>query len=277
MATDSTEICNVALSKIGASAITSLTANLCKEDRLCNRFYAKFRDELLMKYPWNFAKKATPLNRTDLYDTSTGYDDYVTITNIATSNPVAVTAVNNYGSNQGYTILISEIVGTDELNDLVFEVGYANAASFSLLGVDGGKYSTYVSGGKAIRVEAMTMYRDGYTYVIPTDCLRPLALDSGMQFEMLETRLLTQDEAPIFIYIKQITDTTKFSPLFEECLVSKLAAELCMPLLGAKEGIQMRRAMEMIYRQALIEAQKVECNSIYKQYTYLDNWVTARY
>lgn len=274
MATNEVEICNQALSLLGAAEITSLTANSCKEDRLCNRFYAKLRDELLKKYPWNFARKETLLNRTDLYDTSDDYSDEVTITNVATSNPVVVTGANSYAA--GMHVLITEVVGTDEINDLVFEVGAANAATFSLLGVDGGKYTAYTSGGTAVRVEALTAYRDGYTYDLPTDYLKARKLDSGDDFEISGTRLLTTDDAPVLIYTKAVTDTTAFTDEFEECLIARLVTALCMPILGAKTGVQMLPTFEAQYRQALKEAEKVNCSEEQKGQSYDDTWIAAR-
>ena len=276
MASDWVELVNMSLSKIGAKNVTtaSLAALSSKEDRLCTQFYAKYRDRLQDKYTWNFAKKATPLNRTDLFETATGYDDYVTITNIATSNPVVVTGTNSYST--GMVVYISSVVGTTELNDTIFEVIATSGTNFSLLGVDGYKYGTYSSGGQAIRVEAMIRYRDGYTYVIPTDFKRAIALDSGNYYEILETRLVTNDEDPVLIYVKNVTDTTLFSDLYEECLEDLIAASLAIPLLGAKEGSIVRRTMEAIYRQSLAEAVKKECQEIFKDYTYNDPWVTAR-
>ncbi len=162
MATDWVEIVNMSLSKIGAAnvASTSLAAGTSKQDRLCTQLYAKLRDRLQQKFTWNFCRKAIPLIRTDLYETSGQYSDEVTITNIATSNPIVVTAVNSFSD--GQTIYISEVSGMDELNDLVFEVAAANTSTFALNGIDGGKFSAYSSGGKAIRCEALSAYFYGY-------------------------------------------------------------------------------------------------------------------
>ena len=95
MAATALELCNDALSEIGAANITSLTANATKEDRVCNQFYAKLRDELLKQFSWNFAKKATPLNRIDLFDTSDDYGDYATISGITLANPVVIAATRD--------------------------------------------------------------------------------------------------------------------------------------------------------------------------------------
>lgn len=53
MATSVIEICNNALIKVGADAITSLTEDV-KAARICNRMYEIVRDDLLRSHPWNF-------------------------------------------------------------------------------------------------------------------------------------------------------------------------------------------------------------------------------
>lgn len=278
MASTDVEICNLALSRIGANTITSLSANSAKEDRLCNQFYTQFRDELLRSYPWNFAKKAVRLIKTDLYDTSTDYSDAVTITNIATSNPVVVTGTNSFSA--GYIIKLWDITGTDELNDLDFEVGAANTATFSLLGVDGGKYTTYSSGGYAVRHEPITIYDEGYTYNLPSDYLKALKLDSGLEFQILGDangkRLLTTDDDAVLVYTSKVTDVTKFSDDFVQLLVSRIARELVMPILGAKEGIVVRREVTEDFRAANAIARKNHAQEDTILYAFKSTWVNAR-
>jgi hypothetical protein len=272
-------ICNLALSRIGASTITSLTANSVKEDRLCNQFYAQFRDELLRSFAWNFAIKTTRLNLTDLFETDTDYTDEITITNVATSNPVVITAANNYAT--GWTIRLYDIGGTEELNDLTFEVTQANTASFALLGVDGGKYGTYTSDGHAIRHEVLSVYDLGYTYVLPSDCLKALRLDSGEEFELFgdeysNRRLLTIDDDAVLVYISKVTDTTKFTDDFIQALVSRLARELAMPILGAKDGAIVRRELTEDFKTSMSVAKKNNCHEQAMKYKFKSTWSQAR-
>jgi hypothetical protein len=278
MATD-VSICNLALSRIGANTITSLTANAVKEDRLCNQFYAQFRDELLKSFAWNFALKTTPLNRVDLFETDTDYSDIITITNVATSNPMVVTAATNYAT--GYIVKIWDVSGTDEINDQTFEVTLANTASFALLGVDGGKFATYTAGGKVVRQEPMSMYSAGYTYVIPSDCLKALRIDGGAEFEIFGDeyggkRLLTTDSRPVLIYISKVTDVTLFSDDFVQALVSRIARELIMPILGTKDGAAIRRELTEDLKQAMSVARKNNCQEQTMKYAYKSTWAQAR-
>lgn len=59
-ATSETEVCNIALTRIGHGQISSLTEGTKAAD-LCNLHYARTRDALLRAHPWNFATKRATL------------------------------------------------------------------------------------------------------------------------------------------------------------------------------------------------------------------------
>lgn len=61
MATSETEICNLALTKLGAKRITALDDATSANARYCNAVYASIRDRLLRSYKWHFAKKFVTL------------------------------------------------------------------------------------------------------------------------------------------------------------------------------------------------------------------------
>lgn len=64
------DICNLALAKVGDTRISSLSETT-KRAVLCNDLYALHRDDLLGKYPWNFATKRVALSRntyTEVYE-----------------------------------------------------------------------------------------------------------------------------------------------------------------------------------------------------------------
>lgn len=51
------EVCNGALSLLGAARLTSLADDNSKEAILCRMFYETARDATLRRYPWNFCTK----------------------------------------------------------------------------------------------------------------------------------------------------------------------------------------------------------------------------
>lgn len=55
------DICNLALRKVGAQSIMSLT-EASENARLCNQFYPRVRDIVLRMYPWNCATRRAALS-----------------------------------------------------------------------------------------------------------------------------------------------------------------------------------------------------------------------
>lgn len=62
MATD-VQVCNLALTKVGAARISSLDDGGSKESRDCNAIYDLLRDEVLAAFPWTFAAARASLAR----------------------------------------------------------------------------------------------------------------------------------------------------------------------------------------------------------------------
>ena len=58
MAYSNVEICNIALTALGANNIMDLTENT-EEARKCNVLFENLRDEMLEAHLWNFAIKRT--------------------------------------------------------------------------------------------------------------------------------------------------------------------------------------------------------------------------
>jgi len=70
-----------------------------------------------------------------------------------------------------------------------------------------------------------------YQYELPTNFLRMKELyDTTNSYSLEGTKLLTNDDTAEIVYIAQITDPSKFDPLFTEVLVLQLAIRLCMGL-----------------------------------------------
>lgn len=57
------QICNLALSRLGASRITSLSDNTT-EAKLCKTFFDDIADEVMMRGPWNSTVSLKALNKT---------------------------------------------------------------------------------------------------------------------------------------------------------------------------------------------------------------------
>ena len=69
---DAVSICNLALQRLGAKAISSLTEDTTA-GRACNRVYAQARDSELRAHPWSFARERVQI-AADSTDPAFGYD-----------------------------------------------------------------------------------------------------------------------------------------------------------------------------------------------------------
>lgn len=58
-----TDICNLALSRIGARRIADFESDATTEARSCRLHYALVRDGLLRRHQWDFATRTTPLSK----------------------------------------------------------------------------------------------------------------------------------------------------------------------------------------------------------------------
>lgn len=60
------DICNLALSRVGARTISDLNEG-SSEANFCSRFYPIARDDVLSNFPWNFAQNTVTLAQTTSY------------------------------------------------------------------------------------------------------------------------------------------------------------------------------------------------------------------
>ena len=237
------EICNMALDLIGEKNISQaeLTAKSPKAARLLDAHWDIVLDEVLDVHSWNFAKKHWPL------EYAPGFGEYLstdskTITGISTASPAVVTAVA-HGFLTDYLVKIEDVSGMTEVNGRVFQVTTVTADTFSLNNIDSNQYTAYTSGGTVIRIEALSQYSDGYSYKVPSDLLRPLALDGGGDFEIIggggvtnaTRRILTTVTDAILIGISTRTTVAELTSRFVKVLTARLAAQIAFAITKKKE------------------------------------------
>lgn len=101
-----------------------------------------------------------------------------------------------------------------------------------------------------------------YTYQcqVPSDCLVVRDVDDGsdnwnMEWQR-EGNFILCNTAPIYIkYTKVVEDPSKFSAMFTQALVSRLAADLAVPIAGSR---QMQQDMMQLYVMKRDDAASVE-------------------
>lgn len=116
-------------------------------------------------------------------DSGLTYDSPIAITGISLANPIVVTAPA-HGLANGNKVRLSDILGTDELNDKIFNVAGVTANTFQLSGVNGTSgYTTYVSDGyvrKLVSTVTGLSHLEGQTVAILGDgAVQPNKVVSG--------------------------------------------------------------------------------------------------
>lgn len=108
-----------------------------------------------------------------------------------------------------------------------------------------------------------------YAYAKPSNCLKPLRVlkagasteEDGADFEMEEGLILTNEEAAVLKYTRDVTDTTVYTPEFVSALSWVLASYLAGPTIKGADGANasvklLERAAAEIRRAAAADANR---------------------
>jgi hypothetical protein len=272
--TTQVDICNLALRRLGATTISSISEST-KNAEHCNVFWGYALDEVSVDYQWNFTKKQVTLNYTSgflIYATT----DEKTITGISAANPAVVTCTS-HGFVDDNTVYIDDVAGMTEVNDTVYEItAVAGGNSFQLNGINSTDWTAYTSGGSCYRKEPNPKYSGGYTYDLPSDCLKALHLyPDSTEYEIVgmgaNRRLLTTQTDAILVYNMLEETPTNMLTRFVNVLAWRLAAELAIPL--TKKGAKQTWAMQM-YDYTLKKMATVDAKSEKQDIDQSDSWLT---
>jgi len=287
MATNSVTICNRALWKIGAieNPLTSLSADETKEDRVCNAVYSDLLEETLRLWPWPFTKKVSQLVLTSgypEYDTVAGRDP-VTVSSITKGTTTTVTTASAHGWSTGDRVEFSTTVSgmTELINnyDGIYTITSTGASTFTLDGIDSTNWTDYVASSGTVSLSpVLSRYDSGYVYDLPSDCIIPLHLDQkDRDYQIIGTKLYSTIDSAKLVYISSVTTTTLFERLFEEVLISRIAYEIVIPLMGSGQEAQgVRNAMIVEYEKSRNKAEMIFANMEQGQEGYTDTWLSSR-
>jgi len=116
----------------------------------------------------------------------------------------------------------------------------------------------------------------GYVYHLPEDCLKVLYLSDGSgskledRWEVIGQKLYTNEtDEPYLVYISQLTDVEKMSPLLVECIVLQLAVDISYRL---KQSGTQRKELKGDLAIALILAEGTEATEQYNQDMGVQEW-----
>lgn len=121
-----------------------------------------------------------------------------------------------------------------------------------------------------------------YRYALPADCIRMLPLTYDGEFEgppiphEIEAGwILTDEPTSIKVrYIYQVTDPTKFDPLFVQALAARLAMHAAHRFTGKQSMIA---TAGELYGEAIAEARRANALEATPERPYDDDVIAARY
>lgn len=283
MASNDYDIVNLALVRIGAKRITSLTDG-SRNANEANAIYALVRDEVLRAHEWNFAIRTADLSEYE--------ENVLTITDISQADPGILTYdAGDTDPLNGTEYTLSGIVGMTELNGETVRVKDRNVTAnvFRLTNQNGENidttgYSAYVSGGIAtnhVLHEDHGFTKYDYVYTLPDDYLRMIWLngDTGNDYEVrsdIRTDykiLYTNTDVAEVRFIYQNTDVTHYDATFVDVLAWRLAMELAMVLTGDPKKVQMA---ERAYHYSMAYAMSNDTRESRQDEDQFDRYRSAR-
>lgn len=261
MATD-VQIANLALRRLGANTITSLTDG-SRNATVVNDVYTLLLYELLRSHPWNFATRRAALAQV--------VANTLTITAITQANPGVLSYTGSDPSN-GDKYDLASIVGMTELNGEKVTVQGVSTGSdtFQLYDEDGDKinttsYTAYVSGGTATEdIPRSDVY--SFIYSLPGNFLRVVSINDNPDIDFVVdeyNRLLCNEEGVEIVYLKNDVSVSYFSSDFVSAFAARIAAEVAQTITGDMKKMEaMFKLAQSLYTQAIIsdarEAKKTQ-------------------
>lgn len=271
MATSDVEICNSALAKLGAESITSLS-DTTRRAVLCNRQYDKIRKKMLRMHPWNFAIKRVWLS--PITETSTSVDAG-TDTFTATGNITGVT-----GEKYKITLNSGTMPGGLTAGNTYYIIKTA-ATTFKLA-----TNQTNAAAGTAIDITSAPTFNATFTlksawgeeehcFTLPSDYLRGLREKEKtfISWKVEGSRVVADQDEFNLMYIADISDTTLFTPDFDELLSLALAKEISYSLVQSNSLLD---RLEREYQIALRDVRSFDAQEGTPEELEGNTWLTER-
>ena len=257
MVTDSTAVCNLALSRMGQDLIDSISGTDTLSEK-CNLLYTQALEELTVMGPeqgWKFARRRYHSVADNAVD--------ITAFAQATATTTTVTATHTFVAGDQV-----EITGTTSYDGTYTILSVSTTVSFVIT-------ATYVA-DDATGEARWTSEQYAYRYAIPTS-LRIVSVQVG-GVELTDwvregAYLLTNmesDEIDI-TYVQSVTTTTLFPPHFTRVLVLMLAIKLHYNITQDLKAIQL---LEYDFDKAMSKAIAMDEREKYVR-EYSSSWVDA--
>ena len=275
MALTKTNICNLALSRIGnqrnqlTEAVFASNSGSIFEQ--CDLHYDQALEELTRMHSWNCCKKRTRIGafKINIAIGSTitaqgGYSGEVSAT--GTDSNGRPTYTTGTSATNGFVNL--EYDDTNSRWSLTLGYGGGNQAPITLSSTAYNPNGDYNSGSSAATGATITIVKPDfeydYAYRIPSDAIRSFYLtDDTSTYKFLKPRLdwiregdsiLTNYE-PIYICYEGVPSETQMDSLFAQAFICLLAYRLAVPVEGDRKIAA--ELLKEFYEFALPEARRV--------------------
>ncbi len=256
MALTEIDICNMSLAELGESQITAISD---KSGIGLQNLYDYARNEVLGLFPWPFAKKRTRLTAAGLLDCSAKTIAFNVVAGSDTIKDSGSGFLTPGGFISGERVK-AEGAGSSN-NNTTFKVKTAAAGTLTLE-ADEEVTSESLVNDTDLKLYAVPTDKFAYKYAKPSDCIKVRGVNEYQAETMInnvwdvENDYIVTDEkdSDDFItieYTQRITDPTKFSDLFTQVLVLKLAAKLTIPIAGI--SIAIRDSLETRAKAKLLD------------------------
>lgn len=244
------DISNLALSKIGANGINSLTDQTNPSAIACNVNFVQACLEVSRAGRWNCL--LTPAQLTAVAQTPVA--PVTPVPAAAAWAPLTAYAANTYLTYGGYYYLVAYAYTSTNnfLNDLT-----TGALIQTNLPTTGSPFgcggSQYTSGW-------------GFAYALPEDCQLMVTLNDNFcsgwvgfgevaaDYEIMGTTLFCNESVAVVQYVKNQPDTSRFDSLFVKALTFLLASMISTPL--RQDGGRMEALLLQQYKDSLREARQ---------------------
>lgn len=266
MAATELEICNAALSRLGAPSISSLS-DVDKKAQTCSLMYPRTRDNLLRSHPWNFALKRVellPLDATVTYAT-----DLITVA----AAPATGSKVVFFSSSNGVPQPLQQGVEYFVINISPTTFKVASTLALALAGtaldlVDDGVVTAFY-------YQVPPAFGYSMKFLLPTDYLRVFRLEfSDMEYKIEGGYLLCNESSVRMLYIAKITDVTKFEPMFDHLLSVMLAHEMSYSLV---QSVTLKNELAREVQILLRDVRSADAQEGSPENFEFNTWTEARY
>jgi hypothetical protein len=261
-------VVNQALGRIGSTRISDAEngSDKCNNWAQANLHYSQTRDALLRSYVWNFCSGREVLDKvqTIVLDTEPLPDAWAVgdeITGLASGYTAAIVSVI---SDSQYEIkwVTGTFVDSESITNGTVEIVFYNGVPLSwensIVLYETAIGDSY-AGDLTVTNSAETIGEWSFQYELPEDILRVKSVyedDGGDipsdRYTVEGGRILSSYDSIGLRYVKKVTDTAIFDPLFTDVLILQLALKLLGPLAG-NQTTQLRQDLQIELRMPWLE------------------------